>query len=190
MEKSTTAQPTKTGLKEWLPRDFTPGPHDVQVGRGRKVNETAGNIWFRMIVKSVSASYLAATSKARKSEILTTGVLAVLLEKNGQFIKKDAACDRYYLLQDHVGRITAAQAMRDCLSNSYRSSCHSKRKKRKENEINNGGSNSGKNIHSRDNGSNNSSLQGSSSGSLKMPNETHAYMFALAARGVYITPNY
>lgn len=114
---------------EELPADFTPGPNDVVVGRGRKIHDLEGNKRMRDIVKSELTAYYEA-DKTEKSYILMR-VLRCIRERSAHaFVKQDPKSGRWLNLTDTLARATLAQAFRDALSPKYRSSKFSKQRKR------------------------------------------------------------
>lgn len=117
------------GFKKWIDKDDI-GPFHVEIGRGRRVKEREGNKWFAALIKSVSTEYLTAATKGKKSAVLNDQILSVVLSK-GAFVKLHTESGCYYQVEDSVGRVTSAQAMRDCLSHAYKSSRQHKQKVRK-----------------------------------------------------------
>ncbi|CAB9511237.1 Nitrilase family, member 2 [Seminavis robusta] len=116
-----------------LPEDYRPGDDVVIIGRGKKVFQHPGNIRFREIVDSYLEAYKGAATKGLKSSILWN-ILTTMRntsKDNLGFVKKDAETGLWCAVDDANARINIAQAFRDRLSNSYRSSKQHKSIKRK-----------------------------------------------------------
>jgi hypothetical protein len=69
-------------------RIMVPGPFDVLVGRGRFIQEHAGNLCYRHIVESHMEKYEQATKRVEKTD-LTAEVVKVVNERGGRFLKQD-----------------------------------------------------------------------------------------------------
>lgn len=116
-----------------LPASFTPTEHHIIIGRGRVVKQHSANIKFDQMVQDIAAEYLAATNKADKGNILSCLVDQVHdAAPDAGFVKKDPATGRWIQVEESLARTTAAQALRNYLSNSYRSSKQFKSKRRME----------------------------------------------------------
>ena len=114
-----------------LPEGFTPSPDDVVIGRGRKI--VARNARFYKIIEREMHAYAAATSKALKSLILVRVLQHVKEVSKGKFVKKDG--DRWLEVEDSLSRTTIAQALRDALHTTYRSSKQFKQRRRKQAKV-------------------------------------------------------
>lgn len=92
----------------------------------------SGNERFRELIYSEIKAYAAAENKTAKSAI----IFRVLQEvKNGSpetggFVKQDSKTKRWFAVEDATGRTTTAQAFRDALSSSYKSSKQFKQQRR------------------------------------------------------------
>lgn len=127
-----TRGPAANGLR-LLPQGFSPSINEVVIGRGRKVVNHSGNQRFQDLIQSQLREYSKAKSKTSKSAIILRVLMAV---KNGSpadvggFVKQNARTKRWYALEDASARISTAQAFRDALSGSYRSSKQYKQQRR------------------------------------------------------------
>jgi hypothetical protein len=101
-------------------------------GRGRKVTNHVGNERFRDLIYSEINEYSAAENKTAKSAI----IFRVLQEikdgspETGGFVKQDSKTKRWYAVEETTGRTTTAQAFRDALSSTYKSSKQFKQQRR------------------------------------------------------------
>jgi hypothetical protein len=115
-----------------LPKVFVPDKTMIIIGRGKKCVQHEGNKNLRRIIQKNLTAYKAAKSKAQKSDI----ILEVLNEVRGNnlicFVKHDPSDNSYTAVEDATARVTIAQAFRNELSDSYRSSKQFKQKKRLE----------------------------------------------------------
>lgn len=121
-----------TGLR-LLPKDFTPSINEVIIGRGRKVVNHSGNQRFQDLIHSHLSEYSKAKTKTSKSAIIRRVLLEVKegsAEGVGGFVKQDASTKRWYAMEEASARISTAQAFRDALSGSYRSSRQYKQQRR------------------------------------------------------------
>lgn len=119
-----------------LPEDYTVGPNDVIIGRGKKCTNNPGNLRFRGIVQTTLESYQTAETKVKKSEIIMD-VLSQVREGDGAgFVKTDSATGRYIQVEEASCRIAIAQAFRDALSGAYKSSKKHKQMRRLERKRN------------------------------------------------------
>ncbi|CAB9515622.1 Nitrilase family, member 2 [Seminavis robusta] len=108
-------------LRNYLPADYQVGPHDCIIGRGKKCTQNPGNKRFRAIIQTTLDSYSNAPSKAKKSEIIME-VLSQVKADNGVGFVKQADGGRYIQVEEAASRIAIAQAFRDVLSGTYKSS--------------------------------------------------------------------
>jgi hypothetical protein len=113
-----------------LPEGYVAGPNDVIVGRGRRCTLNRGNQRFNAIIQSTLEAYFNAESKAKKSEIIGD-VLALVRADNGAgFIKQHCGSGRFLQVEEAASRIAIAQAFRDALSETYKSSKKNKKTRR------------------------------------------------------------
>ena len=113
-----------------MPEGFVPSPDDVIIGRGKKI--VAHNVRFRAIIESELNEYSSAESKALKSSILVRVLAFVREVRGGSFVKPDTKNGRWISVEDGLARTTIAQAFRDALHTTYRSSKRFKRRRRKQ----------------------------------------------------------
>jgi hypothetical protein len=115
----------------FLPKSFQPTAQEVVIGRGRKIQQHEGNIKLRAIVMSKANEYVGSTDKTFKSSVITSIGYQVKAEsKFGGFVKKDPSRDQWFVVSESSVRATIAQAFRDCLSPSYKSSKFAKQRRR------------------------------------------------------------
>jgi hypothetical protein len=115
----------------FLPESYQPTAQEVVIGRGRKIQQHEGNIMLRAIVISKANEYVASTDKTFKSNVITSiGCQVRATSKFGGFVKKDPSRDQWFVVPESCVRATIAQAFRDCLSPSYKSSKLSKQRRR------------------------------------------------------------
>jgi hypothetical protein len=115
-----------------LPASFVPGEHHIIIGRGRVVKMHSGNRRFDRLISVVAREYSAAPNKAEKGMILTRLINLIHEQSdNAGFVKRDP-CDnsRWILVEENLARQTAAQAIRNFLSDEYKSSKQFKQKRR------------------------------------------------------------
>ncbi|CAB9515625.1 Nitrilase family, member 2 [Seminavis robusta] len=108
-------------LRNYLPSDYQVGPHDCIIGRGKKCTQNPGNRRFRAIIEATLDAYSNAPTKGTKSEIIMQ-VLSQVRADNGVGFVKPAAGGRFVLVEEASCRIAIAQAFRDALSGTYKSS--------------------------------------------------------------------
>jgi len=115
-----------------LPENFAPGKDDVICGRGKKCYNHIGNNRFRERVERTLDEYRKAHTKLDKSNVLNKVIDEVRAASGvGGFVKQDSAgC--WYEVGDFLAREKTSQAFRDALSESYKSSSVSKKKKREQ----------------------------------------------------------
>ncbi|CAB9523601.1 Nitrilase family, member 2 [Seminavis robusta] len=118
-------------LPSYLPKSFSPTAQEVVIGRGRKIQQHPGNVNLRAVVQSRAKDYVGNTDKTIKSTIISTiGRQIMAGSRFGGFVKKDTSRNLWYVVSDACIRATIAQAFRDCLSPSYKSSKFSKQRRR------------------------------------------------------------
>jgi hypothetical protein len=116
-----------------LPALFSPNEHHIIIGRGRDVKMHSGNRKFDQMIQAIAVEYAAASCKARKGMILSW-----LIEEihdsaaDAGFVKRDPISGRWFSVEESLARTAAAQALRNYLSCSYRSSGQFKQKRRLE----------------------------------------------------------
>lgn len=120
---------TTSTIAPTLPVDFTPGEHDVVIGKGKKFYFHAGNQWLRTVVAGRIEQYSQAVTKADKSSIISSVVDFV--RTNGQFVKIDSS-GTWIFAEPLLCREKCSQTFRDNLAQTYRSSNVAKRNKRRQ----------------------------------------------------------
>lgn len=114
-----------------LPANFYPGDQHVIIGRGRVTKMHSGNKRFDQMIAVVGPEYSAAPNKAEKGVILTSLVNAVHEQAaDAGFVRRDPVTGVWTLVEEALARQTAAQALRNALHHSYRSSKQFKSKRR------------------------------------------------------------
>jgi hypothetical protein len=118
-----------------LPADYTPTADVCIIGRGKTVREHPGNVKFNALIDSNIVAYQSAVTKGLKSAILWNILTEARKESKDSlgFVKKDPETGRWCAVDDANARINIAQAFRDRLSYSYKSSKRHKSIKRKHN---------------------------------------------------------
>lgn len=116
-----------------LPADYTPTADVCIIGRGKTVHEHPGNAKLNALVDANIAAYQSAATKGLKSAILWNILTELRNESkdNLGFVKKDPETGRWCAVDNINARINIAQAFRDRLSYSYKSSKQRKSIKRK-----------------------------------------------------------
>lgn len=104
--------------------------HSLSTGRGRSITEHPGNQWFRRLVTELLPEYSVAHSRSYKTELIYEVIARVKKGSPiaGGFVKFEKSTKRWFAIDELATRTTTAQAFRDALSNTYRSSRESKRK--------------------------------------------------------------
>lgn len=105
-----------------LPEDYKVGPNDVIIGRGKKCTLNPGNQRFRAIVQTTLEAYSNAETKVKKSEIIMGVLTQVRQGSSVGFVKQHSGTGRYLQVEEASCRIAIAQAFRDALSGTYKSS--------------------------------------------------------------------
>ena len=105
-----------------LPEGYVVGPNDVIIGRGKRSTLNLGNRRFSDIIQATLEAYYAAARKVAKSEIITNVLTQVRADNGVGFIKLHNGSGRYLLVEDASCRIAIAQAFRDALAGTYKSS--------------------------------------------------------------------
>lgn len=114
-----------------LPLDFEPSSCHIIIGRGRAVKNHSANKKFDKLISIVAPEYQAANCKAEKGAILTRLMDKIHSEgPNAGFVKKDPATGLWQPVDESLARTTAAQAIRNFLHSSYRSSKQFKQQRR------------------------------------------------------------
>lgn len=114
----------------YLSEDYTVGPHDVIIGRGKKCVLNPGNQRFKAIIQTTLKSYSDAESKVKKSEIIMEVLTQVRGDGGVGFVKQNSSTGRYTLVEEASCRISIAQAFRDALHETYKSSKKHKQMRR------------------------------------------------------------
>ena len=133
---TTTASTGNTHGMTLLPADFLPFSSSVIIGRGRSVDEhNQSNVVLQDLLHSLAGLYLKGT-KDEKSELLTTFVDKLKMSENEAddvgFVKQCNKTKQWYTVGAKQKRDTAAQFLRNALSDSYKSSKQFKRHLRQE----------------------------------------------------------
>jgi hypothetical protein len=114
-----------------LPESFVPGEHHIIIGRGRLVKQHIANRSFDQMIADISVEYSSAPGKAEKGLILTKLINMIHDQSpDSGFVRKDPITGRWSMVEESLARQTAAQALRNYLSNEYRSSKQFKQKRR------------------------------------------------------------
>ena len=114
-----------------LPASFIPSEQHVIIGRGRVIKMHPGNQKFDRTISIIGPEYSAAPSKADKGLILTRLVDMVHEQAaDAGFVRRDPSTGVWTLVEEALARQTAAQALRNALHHSYRSSKQFKSKRR------------------------------------------------------------
>ena len=122
--------------REDLPATFQPRGMDVIIGRGKKVNKhNDKNFVLQDLLSTFAGDYLYG-KKERKSELLTI-VVQEIRATGCAFIKKESAsaphnAGRWYSVDETAARNSAAQFLRNHLSENYKSSKQFKKKLRQD----------------------------------------------------------
>ncbi|CAB9513267.1 expressed unknown protein [Seminavis robusta] len=87
-------------------------PMDVLCGRGKNSFNHVGNRKFRDIVAEAIPGYVTATSRATKSEIVTS-IVRLVQENGGRFLKQDTKRKVWYVLNYTQSKEKAGHAIRD-----------------------------------------------------------------------------
>ncbi|CAB9515267.1 Nitrilase family, member 2 [Seminavis robusta] len=112
-----------------LPPDFVPTEFSVICARGKRAYESKGNTWFRSLVAQYAHRYATASTKMEKSVVVTTIVDTVRKASPvGSFIRKVKG--QWQEVSEGVARERVGQKLRDTIDADYRSSTHSKRRRR------------------------------------------------------------
>lgn len=101
---------------------------DVICGRGRQAYNHPGNRRFRKIVADNYDSYSEATSKLRKSRVVTN--ILDMVNECGNFVKEEPKTGFYIIVSDRLAREKIGQGLRDILHVKYKSSTKAKTRKR------------------------------------------------------------
>jgi hypothetical protein len=116
-----------------LPVLFSPNEHHIIIGRGRDVKMHSGNRKFDRMIQDIAFEYAAASCKVHKGVILSRLIEEIHdASSDAGFVKRDPISGRWLSVEESLARTAAAQALRNYLSNSYRSSGQYKQKRRLE----------------------------------------------------------
>ena len=110
-----------------LPRNFTPLPYSVILGKSQKAKECIGNLRLRVLANYLLPKYAAASSnKSQKSKIVSL-LLSMIHEACpvGAFIRRGDG-GRWHRVRDSVAREKIGYTFRELLGENYRSSSLSK----------------------------------------------------------------
>jgi ribulose bisphosphate carboxylase small subunit len=99
-------------------------------GRGRAIKEHAGNVRFHALVASYLHAYASAPTKSKKSLIILKILNEIRCHHDANFVKFDATIGQYLPVEESAARVTIAQALRDELSQGYKSSKEHKQRRR------------------------------------------------------------
>ena len=114
-----------------LPLCFQPRDQHVIIGRGRTVKQSPGNLQFAKVIQDIAPDYRKAVCKADKATVLTKLVHLVYSQApDAGFVKKDKVTGRWSTVDEALARATASQALRNYLSDTYRSSQQFRRQQR------------------------------------------------------------
>ncbi|KAG7342372.1 hypothetical protein IV203_007465 [Nitzschia inconspicua] len=120
-------QGSKCKQARLLPESFQPSPHSVIIGKGRISKGAEGNIRLKALAATFLDKYDAASTKAEKSEIVSTIVNEVRSRcPTAAFIKQDEQDGRWYECPNGVAREKIGYCFRDLLHDKYKSSSASK----------------------------------------------------------------
>ncbi|KAG7363538.1 nucleotide-sugar transporter [Nitzschia inconspicua] len=123
----TTRQGSKCKQARLLPESFQPSPHSVIIGKGRISKGAEGNIRLKALAATFLDKYDAASTKAEKSEIVSTIVNVVRSRcPTAAFVKQDEQDGRWYECPNGVAREKIGYCFRDLLHDKYKSSSASK----------------------------------------------------------------
>jgi hypothetical protein len=129
---TTTTSSTSDRSSSFESNNFLPGPYDVICARGTDAFNAPGNKYFRKLVQEAIPRYAKATTKAQRSWIVSDIVHTIRSLGNG-FVKPESD-GSWSEVGDTLAREKCGQLFRSSkiLSNKYRSSTASKRKRRDE----------------------------------------------------------
>lgn len=124
--------PYSEGMKP-LKLNFQPGPMDVICARGNAVKNHPGNKYFVSVVQEHLQEYANATSKFKKSLIVSAIIEAIRNgSPEGGFVKQKDG--RWYEAGDAAAREKVGQRLRDLLHCKYSSSSRAKKRRRRAEE--------------------------------------------------------
>ena len=120
--------------KNFLPINFTPGPHDVICARGKDAKNHQGNKKYKQLIQQFLQKYASVDTKYEKS-IIVSQVINVIrtncenTNTHGGFVKQHTD-GRWYQVDDQAVREKVGQGFRDNLHGLYKSSTRCKRRRR------------------------------------------------------------
>jgi hypothetical protein len=119
------------GTRCALPLEFQPEPYSVIIGRGKKIQESVGNLRLKVLASTFLARYSGAHTKIEKTQVVSDIVRTIRSAcPIGSFIKFTNG--QWWEVDDPTAREKVGYALRDLLSDKYRSSSKSKVARRKE----------------------------------------------------------
>lgn len=128
---STSNSSNSTRNKELLPVDFEPDDYSVICGRGKVYSNSPGNIRLQNIVGLFVSAYSQATTKCKKSEIVSLILHRAKQQQQGVrrnsenlFVKYEQ--NRWWVVSDNVAREKIGGLLRERLSSQYKSSSKAK----------------------------------------------------------------
>ncbi|CAB9527830.1 Nitrilase family, member 2 [Seminavis robusta] len=114
-----------------MPANFVPASQHIIIGRGRIIKQHPGNVKFDKMISEIAGEYSSTPSKAEKGLILTKLINDIHeAAPDAGFVRKDLTTGEWTLVEEALARQTAAQALRNYLHTSYRSSKQFKSKRR------------------------------------------------------------
>ncbi|CAB9500502.1 Nitrilase family, member 2 [Seminavis robusta] len=115
--------------KRKLSPSFQPGPYDVICARGKEAFTHEGNVRFRSLVRRHQDAYAAASTKYKKSQIVThVGNIVRNASPEGGFVKLIKGV--WYEVGDRTCKEKIGQTFRDGLDSLYNSSTKAKARAR------------------------------------------------------------
>jgi hypothetical protein len=109
-----------------LPEDYTPGVHDVVVGKGKKYFNHSGNEMLRTLAASMIDDYNKSCTKLDKSVIISHVVDRV--RASGIFVKFHLASGRWLVAEDLLCREKTSAVFREAL-HDHRKATSAKRQR-------------------------------------------------------------
>jgi hypothetical protein len=119
------------GTRFALPLEFQPEPYSVIIGQGKKIQGSVGNLRLKVLVSTFLARYSGAHTKIEKTEVVSDIARTIRSACSiGSFIKFTNG--QWWEVDDPTARKKVGYALRDLLSDKYRSSSNLKVARRKE----------------------------------------------------------